>query len=145
MSIEVLISISLNLFIRLLKCYLSISLNRPITAYLDFHNFTSRSFRLTCLGSLFRPPVKNNFVIIIFICLFIHLLSLYLSICISLVISLSPSLSILLFLSPSLFLLFFPTRGRGSSAVERATPSEEVPGSTPPVAARSLLVRSVSV
>ena len=33
----------------------------------------------------------------------------------------------------------------GSSAVERATPGEEVPGSIPAVAARSLLVRSVSV
>ena len=32
--------------------------------------------------------------------------------------------------------------GRGSSAVERATPGEEVPGSIP---ARSLLVGSVSV
>ena len=35
--------------------------------------------------------------------------------------------------------------GRGSSAVERATPGEEVPGSIPPVAARSLQVGSVSV
>ena len=45
-------------------------------------------------------------------------------------------------LSPSL--LFCPG-GRGSSAVERATPGEEVPGSIPAVAARSLLVGSVSV
>ena len=30
--------------------------------------------------------------------------------------------------------------GRGSSAVKRATPGEEVPGSIPAVAARSLLV-----
>ena len=36
-------------------------------------------------------------------------------------------------------------RGRGSSAVERATPGEEDPGSIPAVAARSLLVGSVSV
>ena len=36
-------------------------------------------------------------------------------------------------------------RGRGSSAVERATPGEDVPGSIPAVAARSLLVGSVSV
>ena len=36
-------------------------------------------------------------------------------------------------------------RGRGSSAVERATPGEEIPGSIPAVAARSLLVGSVSV
>ena len=36
-------------------------------------------------------------------------------------------------------------RGRGSSAVERATPGEEVPGSIPAVAARSLKVGSVSV
>ena len=35
--------------------------------------------------------------------------------------------------------------GRGSSAVERATPGEEDPGSIPAVAARSLLVGSVSV
>ena len=35
--------------------------------------------------------------------------------------------------------------GGGSSAVERATPDEEVPGSIPAVAARSLLVGSVSV
>ena len=35
--------------------------------------------------------------------------------------------------------------GLGSSAVEHATPGEEVPGSIPAVAARSLLVRSVSV
>ena len=35
--------------------------------------------------------------------------------------------------------------GRGSSAVERATPVEEVPGSITAVAARSLLVGSVSV
>ena len=35
--------------------------------------------------------------------------------------------------------------GRGSSAVERATPGEEVPGSIPAVAARSLQVGSVSV
>ena len=33
----------------------------------------------------------------------------------------------------------------GSSAVERATPGEEVPGSIPAVAARSLQVGSVSV
>ena len=37
------------------------------------------------------------------------------------------------------------TGGRGSSAVERATPGEEDPGSIPTVAARSLLVGSVSV
>ena len=36
-------------------------------------------------------------------------------------------------------------RGRGSSAVERATPGEEVPGSILAVATRSLLVGSVSV
>ena len=35
--------------------------------------------------------------------------------------------------------------GRGSSTVERATPGEEVPGSIAPVAARPLLVGSVSV
>ena len=35
--------------------------------------------------------------------------------------------------------------GRGSSAVERATPGEEVPGSIRAVAARSLQVGSVSV
>ena len=35
--------------------------------------------------------------------------------------------------------------GSGSSAVERATPGQEVPGSIPAVAARSLLVGSVSV
>ena len=35
--------------------------------------------------------------------------------------------------------------GRGSSAVERATPGEEVPGSISAVAARSLQVGSVSV
>ena len=35
--------------------------------------------------------------------------------------------------------------GRGSSAVERATPGEEVLGSIPAVAARSLQVGSVSV
>ena len=35
--------------------------------------------------------------------------------------------------------------GRGSSAVERTTPGEEVPDSIPAVAARSLLVGSVSV
>ena len=35
--------------------------------------------------------------------------------------------------------------GRGSSAVERATPGVEVPGSIPAVAARSLQVGSVSV
>ena len=35
--------------------------------------------------------------------------------------------------------------GRGSSAVKRATPGEEDPGSIPAVAARSLLVGSVSV
>ena len=45
--------------------------------------------------------------------------------------------------------LIFPDaielEGRGSSAVERATPGEEVPGSIPAVAARSLQVGSVSV
>ena len=44
--------------------------------------------------------------------------------------------------------IFANTRGgggRGSSAVERATPGEEVPGSIPAVAARSLQVGSVSV
>ena len=35
--------------------------------------------------------------------------------------------------------------GGGSSAVERATPGEEVPGSIPAVAARILQVGSVSV
>ena len=35
--------------------------------------------------------------------------------------------------------------GCGSSGVECATPGEEVPGSIPAVAARSLLVGSVSV
>ena len=35
--------------------------------------------------------------------------------------------------------------GRGSSAVERATPGEEVPGWIPAVAARSLQAGSVSV
>ena len=35
--------------------------------------------------------------------------------------------------------------GCGSSAVERATPGEEVPGSIPAVAVRSLQVGSVSV
>ena len=46
------------------------------------------------------------------------------------------------------FFFFFSVvldRGRGSSAVERATPGEEVPGSIPAVAARSLQVGSVSV
>ena len=38
-----------------------------------------------------------------------------------------------------------PLPGRGSSAVERATPGQEVPGSIPAVAARSLQVGSVSV
>ena len=37
------------------------------------------------------------------------------------------------------------TGGRGSSAVERATPGEEVPGSIPAVAARSLQAGSVSI
>ena len=36
-------------------------------------------------------------------------------------------------------------RGARYYAVERATPGEEVPGSIPAVAARSLLVGSVSV
>ena len=45
----------------------------------------------------------------------------------------------------SSFLLHSTKGGRGSSAVERATPGEEVPGSIPAVAARSLLVGSVSV
>ena len=40
---------------------------------------------------------------------------------------------------------FVSKGGRGSSAVERATPGEEDPGSIPAVAARSLLVGSVSV
>ena len=40
---------------------------------------------------------------------------------------------------------FLLSGGRGSSAVERATPGEEVPGSIPAVAARSLQVGSVSV
>ena len=35
--------------------------------------------------------------------------------------------------------------GAVAQSVERATPSEEVPGSIPTVAARSLLVGSVSV
>ena len=35
--------------------------------------------------------------------------------------------------------------GAGSQSVERTTPGEEVPGSIPAVAARSLLVGSVSV
>ena len=38
-----------------------------------------------------------------------------------------------------------PKGGRGSSAVERATPGEEVPGSIPAVAARSLQFGSVFV
>ena len=38
-----------------------------------------------------------------------------------------------------------PLGGRGGSAVKRATPGEEVPGSIPAVAARSLQVGSVSV
>ena len=41
--------------------------------------------------------------------------------------------------------MFHKSGGRGSSAVERATPGEEDPGSIPAVAARSLLVGSVSV
>ena len=53
-----------------------------------------------------------------------------------------------------MYIYIFPTSktqravlvgGRGSSAVERATPGEEVPGSIPAVAARSLQVGSVSV
>ena len=39
----------------------------------------------------------------------------------------------------------YASGGRGSSAVERATPGEEVPGSIPAVAARPLQVGSVSV
>ena len=35
--------------------------------------------------------------------------------------------------------------GAAQSVIERATPGEEVPGSIPAVAARSLLVGSVSV
>ena len=42
-------------------------------------------------------------------------------------------------------LIRYSAGGRGSSAVERATPGEEDPGSIPAVAARSLLVGSVSV
>ena len=38
-----------------------------------------------------------------------------------------------------------PTLGERGSSVERATSDEEVPGSIPGVAARSLLVGSVSV
>ena len=44
-----------------------------------------------------------------------------------------------------LYVSMSPSGGRGSSAVERATPGEEVPGSIAAVAARSLLVGSVSV
>ena len=43
------------------------------------------------------------------------------------------------------FLMISCCGGRGSSAVKRATPGEEVPGSIPAVAARSLQVGSVSV
>ena len=47
------------------------------------------------------------------------------------------------------FFHFVITRGGGGGAVaqsvERATPGKEVPGSIPAVAARSILVRSVSV
>ena len=41
--------------------------------------------------------------------------------------------------------IIFEEGGRGGSAVERTTPGEEVPGSIPAVAARSLQVGSVSV
>ena len=44
-----------------------------------------------------------------------------------------------------LTLLFFSKGGVVAQSVERATPVEEVPGSIPTVAARSLLVGSVSV
>ena len=37
------------------------------------------------------------------------------------------------------------TRGAVAQSVERATPGEEVPGSIPAVAARSVLVGSVSI
>ena len=52
-----------------------------------------------------------------------------------------------LFLSPSVFIspLSLPLGSAVAQSVERATPSEEVPGSIPAVAARSLLVGSVSV
>ena len=46
---------------------------------------------------------------------------------------------------PFQFLYKIRGGGGGSSAVERATPGEEVPGSIPAVAARSLVVGSVSV
>ena len=52
---------------------------------------------------------------------------------------------LLSFQSLHTFKHFVTYGGRGSSAVERATPREEDPGSIPAVAARSLLVGSVSV
>ena len=54
-------------------------------------------------------------------------------------------MSKVLSLYPSISLSLPPSGGRGSSAVERATPGEEVPGSIPAVAACSPLVGSVSV
>ena len=45
-----------------------------------------------------------------------------------------------------IFSVFIPVKGGAvGQSVERATPGEEVPGSIPAVAARSLLVGSVSV
>ena len=89
--------------------------------------------------------------------------SLYSSSCISLILSLFVSLFYSVSLLPSFYphplfplilfsfsihiltSLFSLLGGRGSSAVERATPGEEVLGSIPAVAARSLQVGSVSV
>ena len=56
-------------------------------------------------------------------------------------------LSLNLLLTPS-FTLSYDTSCEGgvvAQSVERATPGQEVPGSIPAVAARSLLVGSVSV
>ena len=71
--------------------------------------------------------------------------AIYLSLSISL--SLPPPVCLYPPSSSSLFLFLslLLSGGRGSSAVERATPGEEVPGSIPAVAARSLQVGSMSV
>ena len=79
---------------------------------------------------------KQNKTITIKICFFLSLRNILLTYC---------DLFFFKVLCFTRFEIFNASGGAVAQSVERATPGEEVPGSIPAVAARSLLVGSVSV
>ena len=90
--------------------------------------------------SLFSPHIYIFFFRFpVFLSFFLFLSFLYLSLCRFLL-----SLTFFLFLSLSFTLFYFLSRGRRGSSVGRARDSQEVLGWIPALAARSLLVGSVS-